>query len=216
MTTDKFLELFYAGVCGCRPRKQEYLTITRGTLEYLMENEISEKEIFESFKEYPAGSLYMDPEKLPESLWEGSLTKKDSFYYHRNLRFTSKPATVNIDGERKQEPYYLEMRIRYPMDALLRYFYSVCHIDDALQNPKRDAGSFRFLLERYEKLDYIEALDFVLALIDQTVEGIYPITAVLKLSDNEAEVNQRLKALTAEARKDRANRIVWRGYARCR
>lgn len=216
MDSAELTALFFEGTNGRRPESEQAVILTKGTIEYLMDCGFSDGEIFKVFQTYPAGSEYMDPEKLPESLWENSLTEKDTFYYHHLLRITGKPATVSIDGNRKFDPHFLEMQIRFPMESLLSYYYSSCRIDEALRDEKRDAGSFRYLLQRYEKLGYISGLDFVLVLIDYAGKSEFPVSMVMKLSEYDAEANQMLKAMVAEARKDRANKIIWRGVAKCR
>ena len=77
---------------------------------------------------------------------------------------------------------------------------------------KRDEGAFNHLLNRYDKLQFVESIDFVLALIDQCKPTNYFSTVhnVFDIRQAEAETFEMFKRMTAEAEYAKANVIVWR------
>lgn len=108
------------------------------------------------------------------------------------------------------EPYFLEMKIRYTMQDLIAYFYSKLHIDLELKDDKRDAARLEALLKKYNRLSFIESLDFVLALIDYAAYAGTRIMNVFDIEKNESEVYELLKRKAAEASFQGKNRIIWR------
>lgn len=206
--------MFFENVVGRAPDKEAPIIITEGTIEYLKDNGFSNGEILKLFKSYK-GQSCMAPENLPESIWEGSLTRPDVFYFHRALQLVSKPATVNIDGNRIQEPFYMEMRCRFTMDDLLDYFYKTLQIDKGLKDNKRDKGQMEYLLNKYKDINGMDALDFILILIDYAKGSSKQTFSIFDIQENEAEAYTNMQAMVREAHKDCADRIYWRGHSRC-
>lgn len=206
-----YVEFFYTNNVGRYPfTTEKEADITKGTIEYLKDCGFTHREILLTIIDYDRGS-YMHPEFLPETLWENSLIRKGHFYYHHALRLVSKPPTFDPStGTEKVPDFYLEMKIRFTMEDLIAYFYNTLGIDLSLKDIKRDAGSFKFLLQKYEKLDFIESLDFVLSLIDFAKHANDEILSILDIARNEAEVYKKLKCHTAEAKHSRADMVTWR------
>lgn len=99
------------------------------------------------------------------------------------------------------------------MDDLIDYFYNTTMVSKDLMDRKRDAGSLKYLLNKYSKLGFVQALDVVLSLIDAVASDkhqITPVANILDIANYEADVHERLKTMTAQARLYRADRIIWR------
>lgn len=184
--------------------------ITQATLLHLIDNGYGFKSILDIINKSDIKDC-LRPESLPDSLWEDSLIKRNTYYYHNTLHITSKPPKWNpVTMKAECEPFFMEMKINYTMKDLLDYFYNKCKIDVNLRDEKRDGGAFEFLMNKYEKIKNIEALDFVLLLIDEACNSESFITSPLKLQDYDCEVLDNCKKLIAEAKYNQANKIVWR------
>lgn len=209
-----YAEFYYSQVVGCYPfDTEENKMKTQKVIDYLFDAGIEESKILRFIEESPAKD-YLTPDDLPEWLWEGSLLKKNTFYYHNILHIQPKMPTFNPFKKTEDvEKFYLEMKIMFTMDDLINYFYKTLNINKDLLDKKRDEGSFNYLLNKYSKLDFIEPIDFVLALIDHCKQDsamFSRIMSVLDISNAEAEVYDILKRKTAEAELQKANRILWR------
>lgn len=201
--------IFYENVAGRKPNRKE-IFLADGTIEYLRDNGLSDKEILSLAEEMDA----ITPENLPPEAWDKSLTRAGVFYFHHELRLVAPPPIVSIDGKRKKEPFYLEMRCRYTAKDLLEYFYKKNHTDPALRNEKRDTGAVEYLRSRYSRVDQVDWLDLVLTMIDYASRSERPAVSLMDIQSFEAEALKNLKALAAEAHKDRADHIIWRGWSR--
>ena len=103
-------------------------------------------------------------------LYEDSLiiTSDSSVYFHNELQIHSKPGCYNPEtGRVDKEPYYLEMKYRYTMDALLDYYYNTLSVPIQFRDIKRDSGAFKHLIQIY-RFDNINTIDYLLFLIDYT------------------------------------------------
>lgn len=69
---------------------------------------------------------------------------------------------------------------------------------------------FASLLKKYERLSFVDSLDFVLSLIDFAKFAHQRIMSVFDIEKNEADVFEELKRKAAEASFHGKNRIVWR------
>lgn len=184
--------------------------ITKSTIEYLIDNNYSTKEIINIIEESNIEESF-NPSSLPDSLWENSLIQRDVFYYHNSLHIKSKPPTWDPETlQVKSEPFFLEMKIRYTMDDLLDYYYNKCNIDVNLRDKKRDSGAFEFMMNRYKKIEDMQPLDFMLLVIDEAANSDNIFTNPLKLQDYEGEVVLNYKVFLAEAKVNNANKIIWR------
>lgn len=186
---------------------------TEKTIQHMIDANIKEEDILKVLEETSQKKV-LRPEDLPDWLWEGSLVKRDTFYYHRSLHMTSAPPIYDpISRKEKVSPYYMEMVIQYTVEDLLRYFYRTTRMSTDLADPRKDEGAARYLLEKYSKIPFCESLDFVLALIDEhAVTGNYfgRVSSILGIDQAQTEVYEKMKSKTAEARVHKADRIVWR------
>lgn len=145
---------------------KEGLAITKNTCEYLLDCGFSSLDIVALLNGLESGALTY--ESLPDRLWEGSLIKRDAFYLHHELRIESKaPEFCVRTGKVIEYPYYCEMKIRYTIEDVLKYFRSKMKPSNlALSSDEYDKTAIRQLFKQYSKLDYVEPLDVLLCSID--------------------------------------------------
>lgn len=204
---EKLMQAYYRIAFGCYDETLDI--VTECTLKHLIDNGYSFKEIIEIMRNSNIEDC-LRPESLPDSLWEDSLLKRDTYYYHNSLHMISKspmwnPETLQVVNE----PFFKEMKIRFTMKDLLNYYYTKCEIDISLRDEKRDAGAFEYMLSRYH-LCGIEGIDFLLMLIDEAETKKAKITNPLKLQDLEGELLDYLLEFLPEAEYNNVNKIVWR------
>lgn len=209
-----YAEFYYSQVVGLYPfDTDDYRIQTEKTIQHLVDAGISESDILRFIEESPPKDC-LTPEDLPDWLWEGSLLKKNTFYYHNTLHIRPEAPKFNpFSKEEKVTDFYLEMKIQYTIDDLIDYFYKTLRISKELADKKKDEGSFQYLLNKYSKLDFCESIDFVLALIDHnkpTNNQFMAVQSILDISQAQTEVYDLLKRGSAEASLHKANRILWR------
>ena len=209
-----YVELYYEFTHGVYPFDTDEPRIqTQKTIDYLLDCNLSDKEIFAVLEQAPRKDAltYAD---LPDTLWENSLLEKDKFYYHNSLQLRSKMPKFNLETcqEEPGEPYYLEMKIKYTLHDLLNYFYMKADIEPGFKDEKKDLGAMAHLLNQYQRIDFIEGVDFMLALIDYAVQDKDCSTSTIFHldSDYRAEVFDLLKQKTAQAVAYHHNKIVHR------
>ena len=185
--------------------------ITETTLMYLIDNKYEFKDILNILRDSKIEDCFR-PESLPDYLWDNSLLKRDTYYYHNSLHITSKPPRWNAETLKvESEPFFMEMKIKFTMKDLLDYYYRTCMVDVSLRNEKRDIGAFEHLIKTYTKIiENVEGIDIVLMLIDEASKASMLLSNPLKLQDMEIEVIPHCKRLTVEAKYNDANKIIWR------
>lgn len=204
---EKLMQVYYRLAFGYYNEQLD--KITECTLKYLIDNGYDFKEIVDIMKKSKISDC-LRPENLPDILWEGSLLKRDTYYYHSLFHIVSKPPIWNPETLKAEyEPFFKEMRIKFTMKDLLSYYYDKCKIDISLRDEKRDAGAFEYMLNRYH-LCGMEGVDFILMLIDEADKNNINITNPLKLQDLEGELLNYLLSFLAEAEHDGVNQIIWR------
>lgn len=207
------VEFYYSNTVGCYPGEDnDFRDKTKKVVDYLEDAGVSNEKILRFLEEAPAAN-YLTTDMLSDWIWEDSILKREAFYYHNTLQITSKaPSFSPITGKETVYPFYLEMKINYSMNDLINYCYRKLGLDPVFLDYKKDAGSFNFLLKRYESLSFIEPVDFILSLVDYTkdMEDEQSINSVLDIRRYEQEVNKVLQSKVLNAAKAGANRIVWR------
>lgn len=192
---------------------EELRNKTKAVLMHLIDNGFSEKEIARIINSIKI-SDYMKHSDLPDSLWEGSLLKRDKFYHSQILQIVSAPPIWNPETmEQITEPFFLEMKIRFTMDDLLEHYYNELNIDYSFRDVNKDKGSLQYLLNKY-KLEDIESIDVVLLLIEQAKLEQHSslITNPLKLQDLEEEVILFLNRVLPNKKASGKNKIIWRTF----
>lgn len=199
---------YYSKTLGHLP-DESCIEQTRKTIQYLIDCGYTEEDISMIFYAMKNAKESLIPDDLPDSLWKDSLIERGRFYYHNTLRITSAPPYY--DNKLKKEvvtPFFLEMRIRYTLDDLLKYY--AITINPVLINEKRDKGALNSIVNQYNDLGFISGLDFTLALIDTAKYKYTKIMSPFNITKNEAEVYERLHAMYEESKAEGNNVIVWR------
>lgn len=112
---------------------------------------------------------------------DGNLLKQGVMYYHKQLKLMNSLPVVNHDidsGTMTSEKveYYLEPVASYTINDLLTYFYSKNMADMQEYNPKRMAGMFKHMIEKY-------GLDKLLFMIEGAARMYESEHKVFSLSD---------------------------------
>lgn len=203
---EELAELYYNDFVGYYPEEKDFQN-TKKVLEYLVEASVKDNAILSMF-ELLHNKKVITSDDLPDLLWEHSLLKKNTFYYHKTLHIMPSAPVLDLHSRKIiQQPFYLEMKIQYTYDDLISYFYRVTSCPSELRDNKRDKGSFEFLLKKYEKLPNFEAIDFVLALIDSYRNEI---VTPLQITNHEIEVLQSMNYKALNSKAEGADQIKWR------
>lgn len=206
---EKLIELYTR--LGKGIYNEEYRLKTKAVLLHLIDNNFTEKEIVKIITNCKIKD-YMTPNDLPDYLWEDSLLKRDTFYYSSILQLVSAPP--KWDPEKMictSEPFYLEMKIKFTIDDLLKHYYDELKIDINLRDENKDKGALQYLLNKY-KINKIENIDVILLLIEEAkITSEKPtITNPLKLQEFEGNVIAFLNNVIPNKIINKENEIIWR------
>ena len=200
---------FYYYNLGEEPEELER-EITQKTLDYLKDNGFNDKEIVQLISCFPAKTT-LTPNDIPDSLWENSLLKRDTFYYHNEFHITSPAPYWDFEKDKIiSSRFFLEMKIKYTVKDLIKYYYKNFPMDTKLIDEKKDIGSMEYLLNKYKNLDFVEPVDFVLYLIDEAVNNGMEHIEIIDLKRFEKETYEYLKNKTMNAAVEKMNKIIWR------
>lgn len=200
---------FYYYNLGEEPNENEK-TITENTFGFLKDNNYTDNDIMIMLRDFPA-KMALTPDDLPEYLWDGSLAKRNTFYYHNELHITSPAPYWDFENDKiVSSRFFLEMKIKYSIDDLIKYFYKNFPMDGSLIDSKKDRGSMEYLLNKYKNIDFVEPLDFILYLIDEAVNNEVDIIEIIELKRFEKATFEYLKTKTLNAAVEKMNKIIWR------
>ncbi len=77
---------------------------------------------------------------------------------------------------------YLEMKIKFSANDALCYFYNKANTELFMRNEKKDLGAIVHLLSEYSKISFMDAIDFLLYLIDYSADqGDISCTSLFEL-----------------------------------
>lgn len=153
--------------------------------------------------------LIVNGDTLDDSLWQDSLLKPNTFYYHNLLRIRPKaPIWHPEKGYEEIEPFFLEMKINFTLDDLLNYYYTNIRVPVELRDYNKDIGALKFLLNKYNKMQ-VESIDFVLCLIDINKENENFTSSVLNLDKYNTQALDKINNIVANTK---SKEIVWREY----
>lgn len=204
-------EMYYELNCGVYSSPDgDSKRKTQKLIDYLFEAGVSLSDIIRVIEEAPKKS-FLSKEDLPEWLWEKTLLKKDVFYYHHELQVISKPPSMDMRTLKiNSVPFYLEMKIKFDMNSLMKYYYAKANTEPSFMDRKKDEGAMKYLLTQYERVDFIEPIDFLLTLIDYAIRETDCSTKTILQIDSlfRAEVFETVKRKTAEAKAAKANLII--------
>lgn len=110
-----------------------------------------------------------------------NILKQGVMYYHKQLKLMNSLPVINHDIDKgtmtsEKVEYYLEPVASYTMNDLLTYFYSKDMADVQEYNPKRMAGIFKHMIEKY-------GLDKLLFMIEGAARMYESEHKVFSLSD---------------------------------
>ena len=203
------VDFYYKHIVGQEPKEESY-NKTNKLIAYLKEADIEEALIIKVLEDVPHKD-YLTHEDLPNWLWENSILKPKTFYYHHSLQITSPAPKYNMNKKyNNKTKFYLEMKIKYTVDDLIDYFYNTLGVPLEFKDKKKDGGAINYLLSKYSNFTFIEPIDFVLALIERDKSENLKVNNILDLTKHEQEVYNQLQALTANAKIAKANIIRWR------
>lgn len=194
----------------------EEFNITSNTISYLKDNGFSEECIAKILMSIGKKACIKFND-LPEAIWEDSILKKDVFYFHRELQLPTPVTVMNEDGSFVTPSFRLEMKIKYSVEDILSYFYQQTQYALELRNKEKDLGSINYLLKRYDKIDFMEPVDFILSLIDFAKNKAYEDYDTLEYKDiltvNNQYAAEALKHIKQRVKLSQASgygKIIWR------
>lgn len=200
---------YYYNNIGVMPNDDEK-NQTLKTINYLKDNNISIKEIIDIIDKIPYKKT-LAPEDLPESLWHDSLIKRDMFYFHNEIHITSPAPYWNFENNKIiSEKFYLEMKIKYTIDDLIKYYYKAFPNNKEFEDSKKDIGAMQYLLNQYKKIDFIENVDFILFLIDTCSDTQTDCIEILDLKKCQNENYKFVSNKALNAKFESKNKIIWR------
>jgi len=198
MTSFDLTLYFYSNVIG---HSVEYKLeqATQATVQYLLDSNVSEKEIKEMMTDYKEDVI--TPYNLPDSLWIVNLTRKENkstgefyevqdnlikrneFYYHPCLMLRSAMPKF-INGVEVVEPYYCEPKCRFTVNDLIDYFCCKMKIHKAYMNTKYSVNGIYRTMDIYRNaLKTVNPLDIMLFSIDcAAVKGSYHFSTITAVS----------------------------------
>lgn len=184
---------------------------TQKTIAYLLDNDFTYSEIIKELNTHKHHKE-LNGDNLNDSLWRGSLMKRNAFYLHKELRITS-PAPV-FDYSRNKEiifPYYCEMIIRYTITDVLNYFYTkLSYINRKLVDEKTDRKTVEFLIKKYSRIDYVEPLDIILCSIDNHLIQRDDCCRLIDITNTNLYIVNQLIDEMQELEAKGLRRIIWR------
>jgi hypothetical protein len=112
---------------------------------------------------------------------EGNLVTQGVMYYHKQLKIMNSLPSIVHDIDKgtltsDNVEFYVEPVASYTMDDLLKYFYSKDMADKQEYNPKRMAGMFKHMIDKY-------GLDKLLFMIEASARMFAAEHKVFTLSD---------------------------------
>ena len=200
--TQELVQYFYENVVGFA--NETGIPVTTGTIQWLLDCGYSPTQIRKIMDEVAPKEQYLSHSDLPDTLWQGSLIERNRFYYNHRLQIRNSLPVYKNNGYRNSV-YYCEPRIWFTLQDLMRAYYDKHGIAD-LRDPVREEGFAKHLLDKYSRISFVSALDFVLHMIDIADR----VTDITELRKYEAETYQSLEDLTKRAQYYNYNRIVWR------
>ena len=139
------------------------------------------KAILEAFHNKQTFPSYKDERPCKQ---DGNLLKQGTMYYHKELKLMNSLPVINHDIDKgtmtsNKVEYYLEPVASYTINDLLKYFYSKNMADVQEYNPKRMAGMFRHMIDKY-------GLDKLLFMIEGAARMYESEQKVFTLTDFDA------------------------------
>jgi len=202
-------DFYYSDVLKYAPEINEKIR-TEKTVKYMLDCGLTNLEIFKEIRQHK--SKIITGEDLSNVLWKNSLIKKGAFYLHKELRIVSEaPIFDFLQDKEIIEPYFCEIKIRYTVTDVLNYFYKQLNsLSYKLVDRKTDMKTVAFLMNKYDGIDYVEALDVVLCSIDNHLKQHSDCYQLIDVTHTNSEVIKQLINDMLELESKDLRRIVWR------
>lgn len=202
---------YYDFVVGEYPSGENY-NKTELVIKHLQQAGFNDKELLTIvINDFPNKDI-LGFEDIPNSLWEKTLLRKEVFYFHKELQVVSPPPMWDpIANKITTVPFFLEMKIRYTEEDILKYFINILNIREEWVSREKELGSIRYLLEKYKKFNFVEPVDFILHLVDycSSLDNV-KIATIYDLCYYETMCAEYLEADIKNARVANKNKIIWR------
>lgn len=217
LSAEALTEWFYEHNVGYYPwEKDNNRRITTCTIQYLLDSRIPQRFIVEQVFPACAPDGIIKPSNLPDSVWNGSLVKRDTYYTHRELELVS-PATdvqemlasARMMGSAKK--FWIEIRAQYTMKDLINYYYVKLFNCVQYNTDKQDASIFQYMLNKYSDVSpYVEPLDLILTAIDRNAEQEAYLSEPFDLQNTINQLVPRFIEKNTLGHELKACRIIWR------
>lgn len=164
------LNQYYAKRNGYWPENHEDVNTTLRTIWYLGINEIKPITILRELHKCDKDKVAI--EDLSESLWEGSLTEKGHYYFHRALQIISPPPVFSLQQGSKFQDDWCVPRLYFTAEDLTNYFWwKISPVEREMWILGHDTNKeIQYLLNRFKtSISNIEPLDYLLFLLDEMI-----------------------------------------------
>ena len=208
----KLVDAYYRHNVGYEPESEEDIHNTTNVFEYLLEAGIEKSEVMAWIISSAPAKSSLSFSDIPDTMWQGSLINKDSFYYHGMLRLTPKEIKFSPSKNIYNGPKLkIEMKIKFMVIDIIDYFYEKNQNLAIFRDDKKDSGAIEWLLKKYSSITKIEPLDLLLCLIDiASSDDNYLVKNILSIQDFEIEGMNKVLGISEEARENGYNKIIWR------
>ncbi len=209
---NKLVDAYYKHNVGYEPESKEDINNTAKVFEYLLEAGVDKSEVMTWIIGSAPSKSSLSFSDIPDTMWQGSLINKGSFYYHGILRLTPREIRFSPSKNIYNGPKLkIEMKIKFDIIDIIDYFYEKNPELDIFRDDKKDSGAIEWLLKKYNSVTKIEPLDLILCLIDMaSSDDNYSIKNILSIQDYESEAMNKVLKISEEARENGYNKIIWR------
>lgn len=226
MLSKDLTDYFYKNIVG-HSVSDTNEAITTLTLQYLLENDLTETEIKSLLMSYQ--EEVVTPYNLPDILWivnpkikenkktgelyevNDNLVKRNEYYYHPCLMLRSKLPVIK-NGKEVIEPYFCEPRCRFTVDHLIDYFCTKIGTHAMYMDTQYSVNSIFQNFRVYQNaITTIDPLDILLYSIDFAAEqGNYYFSTFMQLQQYLGTVIKEIQERIAYVRAFGYDKIVWR------
>lgn len=142
---------------------------------------------------------------------DGNLLKQGVMYYHKQLKLMNSLPVINHDIDKgtmtsDKVEYYLEPVASYTIDDLLQYFYSKGMADIQEFNPKRMAGMFRHMIDKYG----LDKLLFMIEGAARMYESEHKVFSLTDFDSYSSTASQYLEEIKNNCKYSGGDKYVYR------
>jgi hypothetical protein len=205
MDKNNLVDFYYGFVAGEIPDDNDSYIKTKLLFDYLKECGCTLDDLYLCIITKFPNKEVLTPDDLPDILWDGSLLKRNSFYFHKELQVLSPPPTWD-----EVFPFYIEMKIMYSIGDILNFFIKSFKLNEYWVSREKELGSIKYLLKDYKKYGYVEPVDFILHLIDYVSASNVKANSIYDLRDYEAEYSELFEKDILSSKAANKNQVIWR------